>query len=138
MAACRSRGERSLTTSPSIRMSPDVGRSKPATRLSMVDLPHPLGPTSVTNDPSGTSRLMPRSTGVPRPYALVTRSNLTDATRSTLHRAGREPAHDPALEQQRRRDHWQHGHHRRCRDLPPWLLVLTGEHADRHGHGARL
>src|SRR5262249_8664295 len=138
MAACRSRGERSLTTWPSMRMAPVVGRSKPATRLSIVDLPQPLGPTSVTKDPSGTSRSTPRSTGALRPYALVTRSNLTAVTRSPLHRAGGQAAHDPALEEQRRCDHRQHGHHGGGRDLSPGLLVLAREHADGHRHGPRL
>ena len=44
----RSRGVSALTTSPPIRMSPDVTSSSPAIMRSRVDLPQPEGPTSAT------------------------------------------------------------------------------------------
>src|SRR4051794_22397319 len=112
-----------------MRISPEVGRSKPASRLSIVDLPQPLGPIRVTNAPSSTRRSISRSTGKALPKALETRANVTLATASTLDRAGGQPAHDPALEEQRHHDHREHGQHRRGRDLAPRLLVLAGEHA---------
>ena len=77
MAAPRSRGERSFTTSPSSSTSPAVGRSKPAIRFSIVDLPQPLGPISVTKAPVSTARSTSRSTGVARPKALVTPAKRT-------------------------------------------------------------
>ena len=48
----RSRGSRSLTTRPSMRISPALGSSKPAIMRSVVVLPQPDGPTSTTNSPS--------------------------------------------------------------------------------------
>src|SRR5580692_9261052 len=36
---------------------PPLGAINPAARLSSVDLPHPLGPTTETNEPAATSRL---------------------------------------------------------------------------------
>jgi hypothetical protein len=36
---------------PSIRISPPLRGSSPATMLSSVDLPHPDGPSSATNSP---------------------------------------------------------------------------------------
>src|SRR5438874_9451881 len=48
---------------PSIVTRPSSGRSKPATMLRSVVLPHPEGPTSATNSPSPTARSIPRSTG---------------------------------------------------------------------------
>src|SRR5256714_14279131 len=45
-----------VISSPSMRISPDVGASSPATRPSRVDLPLPEGPTTATNCPSGIVR----------------------------------------------------------------------------------
>src|SRR5262249_47725893 len=53
----RSRGSTSLTTLPSIRISPPLGSSKPATMRKVVVLPQPDGPTSTTNSPSSIARL---------------------------------------------------------------------------------
>ena len=67
---------------PSMRTSPARGRSRPATRLSVVDLPQPDGPTSATSSPSATSRSTPRSART-APYDFVAsrRSRRTPATR---------------------------------------------------------
>jgi hypothetical protein len=48
------RAEENTTRSP-IWISPAVGRSSPATARRVVVLPQPLGPSSVTNAPAGTS-----------------------------------------------------------------------------------
>ena len=40
---------------PSARMAPEDGRSSPAIRLSSVDLPDPLAPSSARNSPVPTS-----------------------------------------------------------------------------------
>lgn len=42
----RAEGGSAATSTPSIKTRPDCGASKPAIRLSMVDLPEPLGPGS--------------------------------------------------------------------------------------------
>src|SRR5690242_5560788 len=43
-------------SAPATSIAPFVGRSRPAIRLSSVDLPEPDGPMSASNEPSGTSR----------------------------------------------------------------------------------
>ena len=43
---------------------PDVGNSRPATMRSVVDLPHPEGPTSTRNSPGLTSSVKSSTAGV--------------------------------------------------------------------------
>src|SRR5438445_6209417 len=62
MAMSRSLGATSLTTRPPISTIPAVGRSRPATMLSSVDLPQPEGPTSTVNSPLSMSRSIPFNT----------------------------------------------------------------------------
>src|SRR2546421_469619 len=57
----RSGGKGSRRSSPS-QISPAVGCSSPARRLSAVDLPHPDGPRKVTNSPPWTSSAKSSST----------------------------------------------------------------------------
>ncbi|MET4761096.1 hypothetical protein ABH970_001468 [Bradyrhizobium ottawaense] len=57
----RSFGGTSLTTSPSIMMSPSLMSSSPAIMRSVVDLPQPEGPTRTMNSWSAISRSMPRT-----------------------------------------------------------------------------
>ena len=57
MAMSRSRGAFSLTRSPPMRNSPELISSSPAIMLSVVDFPHPDGPTRMTNSPSAIVRL---------------------------------------------------------------------------------
>src|ERR1700730_17661045 len=45
------------TGTPLSRMRPSLGRSKPATRLRIVLLPQPEGPTTATNSPRRTSKV---------------------------------------------------------------------------------
>src|SRR5687768_11249526 len=59
------------TGRPSTRMSPLSGASKPPIIRSVVVLPQPLGPRSVTNSPLRTSRLIP-FTASTSPKRLVT------------------------------------------------------------------
>ena len=56
MAMSRSIGARSLTTWPSMEMSPEVIASSPAIIRSVVVLPQPDGPTKTTNSLSRISR----------------------------------------------------------------------------------
>ncbi len=48
----RSLGAFSLTRRPSIRNSPELISSSPAIMFSVVDFPHPDGPTRMMNSPS--------------------------------------------------------------------------------------
>ncbi len=48
-----------MTTRPPIEMSPEVIASSPATILSSVDLPQPLGPTTTRNSPSAMVQVTP-------------------------------------------------------------------------------
>ncbi|CAM5430827.1 hypothetical protein SHIRM173S_00710 [Streptomyces hirsutus] len=47
---------------PSVLIAPALGASRPATRLSSVDLPQPEAPSRVTNSPGATSSVMSSST----------------------------------------------------------------------------
>src|SRR6476646_2998066 len=51
----RSCGEVPVTSSSAMCTEPPSGRSSPATMRSNVDLPLPLGPSSATSEPVGTS-----------------------------------------------------------------------------------
>jgi hypothetical protein len=46
------------TGTPLSKMRPSLGKSRPATRLRMVLLPQPEGPTTAMNSPLRTSKLM--------------------------------------------------------------------------------
>ena len=48
------RGSMPLTGAPMTRTSPALGLASPVTRLSVVDLPQPVGPTTATNSPRST------------------------------------------------------------------------------------
>ena len=61
IATSRRCGATSLTTSPSIAISPAVIVSSPAVIRSAVVLPQPEGPTKTMNSPSPTSRLRSRT-----------------------------------------------------------------------------
>src|ERR1700680_4394535 len=67
----------SLATTSPIRMRPAELRSSPATMRSVVVLPQPDGPSSVTNSPDSTVRLK-RSTATTAPNAQLT-SSITSA-----------------------------------------------------------
>src|SRR5699024_5060359 len=59
MASLRLAGGTSVTSSPSIRIWPEVRSSRPAISRSRVDLPQPEGPTKTTNSPCAMSRSAP-------------------------------------------------------------------------------
>ena len=65
MAMSRSFGALSFTTFPPMRSSPSVMSSSPAIMLRVVDLPHPDGPTRMTNSPSAMSRLTSSTASAP-------------------------------------------------------------------------
>ncbi len=78
MAMSRSLGSMSLTTRSPISTVPALGRSRPATTASSVDLPQPEGPSSTANSPFSTVRSMPFSTST-GPKRLCTPRTLSAA-----------------------------------------------------------
>ena len=74
MAMPRSGGSASLTSTPSIRMRPELIGSSPAMMRSRVDLPQPDGPTSTQNSPSGDGQRQLRDHRMARRKPLVTLS----------------------------------------------------------------
>src|SRR6476469_2472739 len=80
-------GGRSVTSRPASRMVPDAGRTNPASALSAVDLPDPLGPSSATVSPAATRKLKSINAFValrPRPYDTPTRSNVIAGVRVSI------------------------------------------------------
>src|SRR4051794_56740 len=101
----RSLGAMSFTTLPPMRSSPSVMSSSPAIMFSVVDFPHPDGPTRMMNSPSAMSRLMWSTASAPSGYRLVTSLSSISATVDLpLHGAGREPGDDASLEEQHEHD----------------------------------
>src|SRR6476469_1233107 len=92
-------------------MSPDEMSSSPTIIRSSVDFPHPDGPTRIMNSPSATSMLTSFTAGNPSPYFFTMFFMSMAATRSPLHRAGREPGDDLSLEQQDDDDDRDGDHH---------------------------
>src|ERR1700709_2866523 len=84
----RSRGGTSLTTSPSIQISPEVISSSPAIIRNVVDLPQPDGPTSTTNSWSEISRSIPFTAWTPPSYSLTTLRTDTSAMVAPFPRLG--------------------------------------------------
>src|ERR1700760_3273548 len=99
MAMSRSRGGTSLTTSPSIQISPPVISSSPAIMRKVVDLPHPDGPTSTTNSWSAMSRSMPFTACTPPSYSLTTLRTETSAMVVSFPRLGSMAGLIPAIHQ---------------------------------------
>src|SRR5690349_5357473 len=137
MARLRSRGARSLTRRSPMTMSPEVMSSSPTIIRSRVDFPHPDGPTRITNSPSATSMETSFTAGKPSPYFLTMFFIEMAAIRSPLHRAGREPGDDLALEYEDdehdrdRRDDGSRGQQRRR------PVERIGTHEERQGRRDR-
>src|SRR5690349_3773841 len=122
----RARGGRSLTISPPMRIVPEVISSSPAIILSVVDLPQPDGPTSATNSPLAISRSIARTAST-APYRLTSRSRVTVATVSALHRAEGEPGYEPLLDDEGQRKGGRDHHHRERAHAAPVDGELGGE-----------
>src|SRR5215475_7348841 len=95
----RSFGGRSLTSSPPMKMSPEVTSSRPAIMRKVVLLPQPDGPTSTTNSLLGMSRSMARTAST-LSKRLTTDRKATSDIASSLRRAGGE-AGDVVVHQER-------------------------------------
>ena len=80
MAMSRWRGALSVTSIPPIDTVPPVTSSRPAIIRKSVDLPHPDGPTSTMNWPSGISRLTSSTATTSPENTFVTRSRRMSAT----------------------------------------------------------
>src|SRR5437763_3303713 len=86
---------RCVIFSPSSRILPSLGVSKPATIRKIVVLPQPLGPSSVRNSPCSTARLT-WSTAVNRPKLLVISFSSRNATLSSFEQpVGSQPLRLP-------------------------------------------
>src|SRR2546426_10871779 len=81
MPTCRNLGGTTVTSAPEMQTVPSSGAVNPAMILRRVVLPEPLGPSSVANAPSGTSRSMPRRTSAPE-NAFLTPLRLMAAERA--------------------------------------------------------
>src|SRR3972149_238131 len=84
MAMSRSFGGMSFTTRSPIVIVPSETSSRPAIIRSVVDFPHPDGPTSTTNSLSFTSRLTPCTATNPPSYTFFTLFNITRATMNSF------------------------------------------------------
>src|SRR6478609_11350596 len=135
MARLRSRGGRSLTTSPPMRIWPSLMSSKPTIIRSSVDFPQPEGPTRITNSPSAMSRLTPFTARNPSPYCLTMSLRVMAAIgspswdglrawTSALDGALGQAGHDLALEEQDEDDDRDGHDDRGGGDRPRRLLEL--------------
>src|SRR3990172_8876916 len=84
MAMSRSFGGMSSTTRSPIVIVPSEPSPRPAIIRSVVDFPHPDGPTSTTNSLSFTSRLTPCTATNPPSYTFFTLFNITRATMNSF------------------------------------------------------
>src|SRR5262245_54153205 len=74
---------------PLMRISPEVGSTKPATARKSVVFPQPLGPKSAMNSPLRTARETP-ARAVTAPYLLTRRSTTTTSRVMALTSLGRD------------------------------------------------
>src|SRR5215468_500823 len=74
----RADARNAVTSSPSSRMRPDVGSSRPAIIRKVVVLPQPEGPRMTKNEPWSTVKFTPL-TAVNVPKVLATNSSLISA-----------------------------------------------------------
>src|SRR6266496_852319 len=140
MAMSRSLGAIWLTTLPPMRSSPSLMSSSPAIMFSVVDLPHPDGPTRIMNSPSAMSRLKSFTASAPSGKRLVTWLRVISAMSLSLHGAGGEPGDDAPLEEQHEEHDRDGDDHRGGGDRSRRLLELraAGEERDGGRHGSRV
>src|SRR5215470_13804137 len=126
----RSLGGRSLTSSPPMKISPEVTSSSPAIIRSVVLLPQPDGPTRTTSSLSGMSRSMLRTASISS-KRLTTFRRATSAMWSALGSAGRESGnvivHEKGVDDERRRG----GNERPRHQHAPFVDVGANKACDR-------
>src|SRR5215472_8283621 len=69
-----------LTGCPPTRTVPSLGLSRPATMVSVVDLPQPVGPTTAQNCPGSTVRLTSRRAVYREPAGVAKRLVTPDSS----------------------------------------------------------
>src|SRR5471030_2482167 len=89
----RSLGGRLVTSRSPMWIVPADGTSRPAIMLSSVDLPQPEDPTRIRNSPASTSMSIPLRIST-WPKVLRTLAIVSAPISSSLHRAGRQAAHE--------------------------------------------
>src|ERR1700740_2752945 len=89
----RSFGASEVTSRSPMLTVPAVGSSSPAMMLSSVDLPQPDGPTRIRNSPASMSMSIPLRIST-FPKVLRTLAIVSAPISSSLHRAGRQAAHE--------------------------------------------
>src|SRR3954447_15443376 len=109
----------SKTTRSPISMVPPVGSSSPAMHRSDVVLPQPLGPSSVTSEPFGTSKSTPSTARTPpgnsltSPRTLIIASSFRDwsSSRADENRSFANPEPGAHEIRQERKDGDDDQHH---------------------------
>src|SRR5262249_8789206 len=135
MASPRSDAGTSLTRSPPISISPELGCSSPAIRRSKVDLPQPDGPTNTTNSPSSISRSTPWMTrNPPKDLATDLRARLVMDCSIALvqsdhsfHPGIGDAGGNEALQEHEYQGHRQQRHHGHRQQIVPLGLQLALE-----------
>src|SRR5471032_2800268 len=110
----RSFGARKVTSRSAMWIVPAVGTSSPAIMFSSVDFPQPEDPTRIRNSPASTSMSMPLRIST-FPKVLRTLAIVSAPISSSLHRTGRQAAHEILAsnhvdEQRRQRGDQRRGH----------------------------
>src|SRR5512134_3060406 len=128
-----------VTSSPSIRISPESGRSRPTTHLISTDFPVPLPPMTTVFLPFGTARSRPSRTTFFPNRLLKPRISITGTPPPPLseHERGHEVVRD---------EHHHRGGHHRPRGgtadplRPPFRdeAVVAGDDGDQHAEDRRL
>src|SRR5271170_346235 len=135
----RSFGATALTSLPSMRISPSLMLSRPATIASSVDLPQPEGPTRAMNSPVLASRSMPlRTSTAPKRLRSPLMVNVAIASPSlassllSLDGPLREAAHEIfAAEEINQQGRNRADQHRRASDVVGVRIHLTGRQRDQ-------
>ena len=88
-----------MSGAPNARTSPAVGKTRPSSILSSVDLPEPLAPTTATCWPGSIVRSIPESAAPPERYAWPTarRTKSGVVTGPTIRSAASASAHSATL-----------------------------------------
>src|SRR5712671_4986411 len=122
----------SVTSAPSMKISPRSALRKPATRFSNVVLPHPEGPSNVMNSPRMTA-IHASSSATMLPKRLVTPSRRTAVSSAAMVDIEDLAETEECIgdDQQQRGDHDEDQAHRRHGRIGVFADVIV--HRDRKG-----